>query len=101
LDVEEWRRPQRPRLRPDVVEQQHPPTHPGDRLAEAPTRPPVEEGVGAGGATQRRPDPVGEVEVTRRGAARGRAAQVYIPPNWPHSLASVLVMPTTPALPAA
>ena len=47
LDEEQGGGAQRGALGADVVEQQHPPLHAGDRAAEAPARPPVEEGVGA------------------------------------------------------
>ena len=52
--------------------------------------------------------PVGEVisppsslAAVRRVSTKPKATALTLILNWPHSLASVLVMPTTPALPAA
>ena len=68
----------------DVVEQQHPARDAGNRVAEASTRPPVEEGVDAHEAARGRPDLVRDVEIAGgRPAACRRVAQVYIPPNMP------------------
>jgi hypothetical protein len=67
-----------------VVEQQHPSPAAGDPLAEAPTRPPVEEGVGARQPVGDRPELVGVAQVERLGTLPGLGlAQVYIPPNMP------------------
>ena len=88
---EQGRGPQGAALRPDVVEQQHPPVPARHPLAEPPTRPPVEERVGGGEPVGERPEPVRVAEVERL-ALRGAVAtvsrslssdQVYIPPNMP------------------
>jgi hypothetical protein len=57
-----------------MVQQQHPAFAAGDPRAEAPTRPAVEEGVGARQPVGDRPELVGVAQVERLGLLLGRRA---------------------------
>src|ERR1700709_1858900 len=71
-------------LRPLVIEQQHLAGDARDRVPEAPAGCLVERRVGAHEAAGGRPNPVRDVEITRRTPATCCfRAQVYIPPNMP------------------